>query len=511
LDSLHILNSTLQNSGTYEVVVNDGNCSVDTLVSILINDQPDPIFTASALSFCTGNNVTLNVTSGAGYTYQWYQNGQLISGETNNTIDVSSAGNYQVLVSNNTCDSLTQNIQIIELPLPIIITNSVSSCINQPTQITASGNATFSWLSSTGQFNGNSVSIDSSVAGVYTFTLTGTGTNGCINDTIVTATINNNPNVLINGVQNDSISVCEGQAITLTASGASNYVWSNLSISNPIQLNLTQDTSITVYGLDANSCSDSAVVFLNVKPIPIISQILGTPTICNGYPSQLYLDTTYTNQTYSWINQAGSILSPTDSVTLTSPGTYYLIVGSACRNDTVPIVIGQSNIQASFVADTTLGIAPLSINFNNTSSGATNYYWLLGNGDTTNTFSPSTIYTQAGTYVAYLLATNPQYCFSSYAIQIIVLAEEIYLTVPTIFSPNGDGVNDEFFVKQYGLKTLNCKIYNRWGNLVFELDQPDSKWKPDNNVPEGTYYFIAEAEGLNKKRFKSQGYIMLVR
>ncbi len=153
LDSLHILNSTLQNSGTYEVVVNDGNCSVDTLVSILINDQPDPIFTASALSFCTGNNVTLNVTSGAGYTYQWYQNGQLISGETNNTIDVSSAGNYQVLVSNNTCDSLTQNIQIIELPLPIIITNSVSSCINQPTQITASGNATFSWLSSTGQFN----------------------------------------------------------------------------------------------------------------------------------------------------------------------------------------------------------------------------------------------------------------------------------------------------------------------------------------------------------------------
>ncbi len=468
LDSIQILNCTIQNSGTYEVVVNDGNCSVDTLVSILINDKPDPIVSSSALSFCSGNNVTLNVTSGLGYTYQWYQNGQLISGETNNTIDVSSAGNYQVLVSNNGCDSLTQNIQIIELPLPIMITNSVSSCINQPTQLTASGNATFTWLSSTGQFNGNSVSVDSSIAGVYTFTLTGTGTNGCINDTIVTATINNNPNVLINGLENDSITACEGQAITLTASGATNYLWSNLSISNPLQLNLNQDSSITVYGLDANGCRDSSHVTIIFQPKP---EILGTPTICNGYATQLYLDINLNNQPISWSLTNGNLISNEDTVTITSPGSYTLntVINDCVFNET--ITIGQSNIQASFIASDTLNIAPLTVNFANTSTGATNYYWLLGNGDTTNVFSPSTVYTQTGTYTAYLLASNPQYCFCSYAIQIIVLAEEIYLTVPTIFSPNGDGINDEFFVKQYGIKTLNCNgctiAHSKESNITF--------------------------------------------
>jgi len=314
LDSLIISNSTLQNSGTYEVVVNDGNCSIDTLISILIIDQPEPLISSSALSFCSGNNVTLNVNSGLGYTYQWYQNGQLLVGENNNTINVFTSGNYQVLVSNNGCDSLTQNIQINELPIPQINTSSVSSCLNQPTQLTASGADTFTWLSSSGQLTGNSISIDSSIAGVFTFTLTGTSSNGCINDTIVTATINNNPNVLINGLQNDSINFCEGQVITLTASGASNYIWSNLSTSNPLNLNLNQNSSIAVVGTDVNGCIDSTIVYINIKPAPVFSQILGTPTICNGYPTLLYLDTTYTNQTYSWYNSLGTIISNTDSV-----------------------------------------------------------------------------------------------------------------------------------------------------------------------------------------------------
>ncbi len=511
LDSLVITNCSLQNTGNYEIIASNGTCSADTTILLTVNEQPLPQISATELSFCAGNSSTLSVANNSNFNYQWFLNNNLIQGENNSTIDISIGGTYQVLVSNNGCDSLSVSIVISELPAPILNTNSVITCLNQPTQLSASGSDNYSWQSSQGQFIGNTIPIDSSIAGVFTFTLTGTNINGCTSDTLISVTINDNPTVLINGIMSDTISICELTQTNLIASGASTYLWSNLTTNDTLQVSINQDTTIALIGTDINGCSDTNVVVIEVKPLPVFSQILGTPTICNGYPTQLYLDTTYVNQNYTWVNTNGNVLSTSDSIVITTPGIYQLVIGNSCRNDTLPITIGQSTIQASFTASDTLNVAPFSVNFNNTSIGATNYYWLFGNGDTATVFSPSTIYNQAGTYSAYLIASNPQYCFSSYALQIIVLAEEIYMTVPTVFSPNGDGTNDEFFVKQYGLKSLNCKIYNRWGNLIYELENPDSKWKPGNEIPEGTYYFIAEAKGLNQKPFRAKGYLLLVR
>jgi gliding motility-associated-like protein len=506
LDTLVIISGTLQNAGTYEVIATNGICSADTFMVISVIEHPIPQIIASGLSFCSGNSVTLSVTNNINFNYQWYLDSQLIPGENNNSIDVNTGGNYQVLVSNNGCDSLSSSITITELASPLLIANSVSSCLNQPTQLAASGANSYSWIGTTGQFNSAIINIDSSQAGVYTFTLTGTSINGCTSDTVVYATVFNSPIILINGIENDTVSFCENESITLTASGGTNYIWSNLSTSNPLNISFNQDTSIAVIGTDANGCLDSTTVFISFQKAP---NLLGTPTICNGYSTQLYLDTNYVNQQVTWTNSTGNVISTQDTITISSPGNFNLTVNVNSCTFTKSIEIGQSSINASFVPDTTLGVAPLTIHFINTSSGATNYYWLLGNGDTTTAFSPSTIYQQPGTYVAYLLVSNPQYCVSSYALQIVVLEEnEIF---PNIFSPNGDGVNDEFFIKETGIKSLNCKIYNRWGNLVHELNKPDARWKPGKDFSEGTYYFIADLTFFNDINIKKQGYILLVR
>jgi len=133
----------------------------------------------------------------------------------------------------------------------------------------------------------------------------------------------------------------------------------------------------------------------------------------------------------------------------------------------------------------------------------------MGNGDTTIVTSPTAIYNQPGIYTAYLIASNQQYCVSYYSLQIVVLEDNDIF--PNIFTPNGDGLNDEFFIKETGVKTLNCKIYNRWGNLVYELNEPNARWKPGKDFSEGTYYFIADLSFINKISIKKQGYIMLVR
>ena len=82
------------------------------------------------------------------------------------------------------------------------------------------------------------------------------------------------------------------------------------------------------------------------------------------------------------------------------------------------------------------------------------------------------------------------------------------------FSPNGDGVNDVFTVTYKDIKTYRLQIFNRWGNLIFETDNPEQGWDGRYNgdeVPEGTYYYLIDATGLDEKRYLMKGFVTLVR
>lgn len=62
--------------------------------------------------------------------------------------------------------------------------------------------------------------------------------------------------------------------------------------------------------------------------------------------------------------------------------------------------------------------------------------------------------------------------------------------IPNIFSPNGDGINDEFYIEGWqGFPGSRLEVFNRWGTLVYENDNYQSNWKGDD-LAEGTYYYI---------------------
>ena len=109
-------------------------------------------------------------------------------------------------------------------------------------------------------------------------------------------------------------------------------------------------------------------------------------------------------------------------------------------------------------------------------------------------------------------------CEDSISISINVMAS--LLEFPNAFTPNGDGINDEFRCVYRSLNKYQISIINRWGRVVYTSTDPSKGW--DGNVngkpaPPGVYFYFAEAEGHNKlengqfETHKKRGNVHLIR
>ena len=77
------------------------------------------------------------------------------------------------------------------------------------------------------------------------------------------------------------------------------------------------------------------------------------------------------------------------------------------------------------------------------------------------------------------------------------------LEVPNVFTPNGDGANDEFRVVYRSLKEFHCWVYNRWGHLVYEWSDPAKGWDGTINgkpAAASAYYYVIRALGTDAEQ-----------
>ncbi len=221
---------------------------------------------------------------------------------------------------------------------------------------------------------------------------------------------------------------------------------------------------------------------------------------------------------YQWYNGSTPLAGQTSpTLTNVAGGTYSLSIidANGCVANgisTTFVVPSTAAVSASFSPSTSQGQAPLDVSFTNSSTGASSYNWNLGNGVSTQQ-DPSSTYTTPGTYTVMLVASNGT-CVDSVSAIIIVDAETT-ITIPNVFSPNGDGVNDGFFISSTGMESLNCDIFNRWGQLVYKITSPGQRWDGtlNNGSPatDGTYFYILTAKGFNGKDYNSQGSLSLFR
>lgn len=149
------------------------------------------------------------------------------------------------------------------------------------------------------------------------------------------------------------------------------------------------------------------------------------------------------------------------------------------KNEVYPSVISSFNYTEQ---------TPLSYLFTNTSIAANNFLWNFGDGIEDTITNPIHLYKQSGIFPVTLIATDTSNCKS--------LAENYIITsVPNIFTPNGDGINDYFSFVNFIKEGFDVKIqiFNRWGREVFVGNNNSYNWNGTNNgkkLPAGTYFYI---------------------
>jgi gliding motility-associated-like protein len=121
-------------------------------------------------------------------------------------------------------------------------------------------------------------------------------------------------------------------------------------------------------------------------------------------------------------------------------------------------------------------------------------------------------FTEAGTYNVKLTTSNTNNC--QYSDSITIKVVESRLEVPGVFTPNGDGINDEFRVAYKSIVEFRCWVFNRWQQKVFYWTDPQKGWDGKINgkpATQGAYFYVIEALGADGVNHNTKGNINLLR
>lgn len=171
--------------------------------------------------------------------------------------------------------------------------------------------------------------------------------------------------------------------------------------------------------------------------------------------------------------------------------------------------------------------SPLTVTFTNNSKNATKYTWLFGDADTLyldepeKNPEPHIYYISNTTYKIKLIAESKEGCIREDTASIFIDKSEI--DVPNVFTPNGDGDNDFFFIKNASLREFHLTIYSRTGRKVYQFEGPDiNNWEGwdgrmgNTEVSPGIYYYVIKARSwekpsINYKPTEYSGFFYLYR
>jgi len=128
-----------------------------------------------------------------------------------------------------------------------------------------------------------------------------------------------------------------------------------------------------------------------------------------------------------------------------------------------------------------------TINFINQTTNGDSWLWDFGDNSTETSENPSHLYQNEGVFSVWLVATSDKGCIDSVMREVRVIVDEI--EIPNIITPNGDGVNDKFVIKNIErVESSTLRIYNRWGTKIYEASPYKNDWDGEG-APDGVYYY----------------------
>ena len=294
-------------STTYTVTGTDTYGCAET-AEVLVTVNPMPSVTISGnTSICKGKSAILYASGASSYVWSTGFNGSSLA------IAPSSSTTYTVTGTSADGCLASDTIVVTVRPKPNVdVTGNSPVCAGESVTLSASGADSYVWSSGGG--TGSSITLNPTSSKSYT--VTGTTIYGCTATASKSITVHPKPNVSM--VKSGPI--CAGDALILTASGASSYTWSNGMTSNPIVEYPYQNTKFVVVGTNSYGCTGSDSLSVQVNPLPNIF-IMGAAEVCSGEEITL---TAAGASTYSWSSGSGSSTMtdhPTSDIEYTVTGT----------------------------------------------------------------------------------------------------------------------------------------------------------------------------------------------
>ncbi|MHC1706399.1 MAG: gliding motility-associated C-terminal domain-containing protein [Bacteroidales bacterium] len=463
---------TVNSNGAYWVKVDNGTCSSSDTIQIEFMDPPE---LGPDTSLCSGLNLILN-SNMTGVQYLWS------TGALTPSITVNVTGTYTLSVSRLNC-TLEDSIHVTFLPHPEVdLGQDTGMCQGQSLLLSAGfPGSTYQW--NTGAITQN-ITVYSS--NVYSVTVTANNCSGA--DSIL---ITVQPLPLVN-LMGDRV-LCEGDTLYLDAGNPGSYFqWSTGDTLQQIMIADSGYYSVTVSNGGCSS-SDTIYATMLVFRVDLGPDTLLCPgetiTLDAGNPGYHYLWNTgqterainTRNSGLFWVRVYEGLCQASDTIRIEMLKLLELPqVLNLCGQESVTI---ESNIEGE------------------------EFLWSTGDD------LPSIVVYEAGIYS---LEVSSAHCTQSDSTLVIGKSGYSALFLPNTFTPNHDGVNDIFSGIGTDITYFNIKIFNRWGEMIFESSDMSEGWDgryKGDIVPDGVYaYFIRYATPCSfEQKFKKEGYVLLLR
>lgn len=292
------------------------------------------------------------------------------------------------------------------------------------------------------------------------------------------------------------------------------YTWNNGGSTQNISNLCAGNYSVIVK--DATNCKSVRNFTLN-NPTPLLSNPVVTHVPCDGACiGKINANPSGSNPpyTFSWTN-----LQTTNPAVNLCPGFYKVIVTDSknCKKEDTATVLVQSifnSIQVWASIDTIY--KDLSTQLFATVIPNVTYLWTPAYG-LNNPNIPNPKATPLTTTTYYVTLKDQYGCEYKDSVTIFVidlLCGEPFIYIPNGFTPNNDFQNDEFFVRSNILEEMNMKVFDRWGEKVFETSDVsngwDGKFRGEYCQP-GVYVYYFKGRCLNQKYFEKKGNVTLIR
>ncbi|MFN3918148.1 MAG: gliding motility-associated C-terminal domain-containing protein [Flavobacteriales bacterium] len=377
--------------------------------------------------------------------------------------------------------SLVIDVDTLSVPPPVI-TGPDSVCVGQPYTLTAgSGFDNYLW-------NGGQTDSVLNLTGAGTYVVWGY-LNGCAakSDTLIVVTVPN-PTPQITG----NNTICDGLTTTLSVTQPySSYSWNTGETTN--QITVSQSGTYSLIVTNSIGCVGSASINVSVYNI----NVTGPAQVC-GNQAQLQAQNSFGGSWSSPTSSGGTVtFSPVNTATnptvsVGGEGLYnFIFTDGFCPNiiDTVTIEFLSAPLVSVGDYATCDGVPTTLVPVVSNSS----IYDVVWNTGAT---SLSINVVSGGEYIV-VVSNDCGVSVDTAFVEIL----NCTLIIPNIITPNGDGINDTFYIENIDNHPgVLLQIFNRWGNLVWEASPYQNNWggkdKQGDNLSDGTYFFVLTSDKL---------------